>query len=72
MKGSHRRDVVSQAELGEMEQAQLAEWHATKQAALLSENIKSRIEHGAEVEDGPLYFDQKSELVRTRKKAGGE
>lgn len=73
LRGEHKLDVVLQAELAEMEKAQLVEWEANRRAHLLSERIRARIEHGARVQDGKLYFDKASGLVRTRKqKAGGE
>lgn len=70
LRGNHRRDVVTQADLRELEQAQLAVWHATKRAGLVSERIKVRIAHGADVEEGSLYFDEETELARTRKQEG--
>ncbi len=71
LRGQHSRDVITQAELKELEQAQLAEWHASKRAGLLSENIKRRIaDQQAGQEDGPLYYDEDLEMVRSQKKEG--
>ena len=72
LRGQHKPDLVTQEELAEMETAQLVEWEANRRAHLLSERIRGRIEHGAAVQRGRLYFDKASGLVRSRRKAGGE
>lgn len=69
--GARRGDeVVSQELLRDLEEAQRAEWAASKRAALLSERVKAAItERNAQVEPGPLYFDEELEMVRTKKSA---
>lgn len=55
---------VTQEELQELESAQRAEWHTSRRAALLSEKIRVRIEHGAKVDPGPLYYCVETRLAR--------
>lgn len=71
LKGSHQPDVITQVQLADMETAQLVEWEAAKRAHALSATLRSRLEHGASIETGRLYYDDASGLVRSRK-AGGE
>ena len=68
--GQHRPDVVSQGELQELENLQRMQWSIDKRAALMSEAVKTRIQHGAKVEPGVLYFDSQLEMVRTVRKEG--
>lgn len=73
MRGDFQKSIVTQDVLKELETAQRVEWRASKRAALLSEKVKSALQHGATVEPGELYFDTDLEMVRsTHKKAGGE
>lgn len=62
------RAVVTQKRLEDLENAQVAEWHAGRRAALLSEAIRVALEGGASVEPGRLYFDDELRMVRSRKK----
>lgn len=66
--GLRGNEVVPQSVLQELELAQIAEWHAGKRAALLSEQIRLALKRGATVEPGKLYFDGELEMVRTRRK----
>lgn len=59
--------IITQDHLRELEGAQRTEWVASKRAALLSEQIKSALAHGASIENGPLYFDDELEMVRSKK-----
>ena len=69
--GQHKPDVVSQNELLELADMQRMEWSVGKRAALMSETVKTRIQHGATVEPGTLYFDIELEMVRTARKKEG-
>lgn len=64
LRGEHRSDFISQSDLQDLEHLQRLEWTAAKSAALKSEEIKTRIQHGAEVETGTLYYDADLEMVR--------
>jgi len=61
------REIVKQAILRELETLQRVAWIANRQVALLSERIKTAIRQGAAVEPGPLYWDARLEMTRTRK-----
>lgn len=69
LRGDLRPDVVMQVELAELEQAQLAKWHAGKRAALMSERLRMRIQEGASVEIGTFYFDESMEQAAKRSDA---
>lgn len=55
---------VSQAELHELSMAQSAAWEAHEYAIELRDKIRSRIEAGAPVEAGALFYDPKKRMAR--------
>lgn len=61
-------DIVMQSELLQLELAQLAEWNASRRAALLSQKIQHALDDGAKTEEGKLFFDRELNMVRSRKK----
>lgn len=71
LRGDFKREIVTQANLRDMEHAQRAEWFASKHAALLSERVKAALERGASVEPGALYYDNELEMVRSSKRNAG-
>lgn len=71
MGGEYQPEVVTQRQLQELSRAQAVEWSASKHAAVLAEKIRLAIARGATVEDGELQFDNKLEMVRSRKAASG-
>lgn len=72
IRGQHKPDLITQDELKDLENLQRMQWTIDKRAALMSERIKVRISEGATVADGPLYFDQELEIVRSRQKPMGK
>lgn len=61
-------DRVTQEMMRQLEGAQRAEWAASRQAALLSERIRSALKRNVPFEAGPLYFDEDLNMVRSRKR----
>lgn len=70
LRGPHEPGTVTQQDLRELESLQQMEWATGKRAALLSEQIKTRLKGGSKLEDGLLYFDEQLEMVRSRKREG--
>ena len=68
LRGSFKDEIVTQDALAELASAQRAEWMVCKRASLLSEAVKHALARGAKIEDGALYFDEKLEMVRSRKR----
>ncbi|MDE2099632.1 MAG: hypothetical protein KGL39_20435 [Patescibacteria group bacterium] len=62
---------VTQAEIEELSKYQAAEWVAQQalQRAILK--LEQRIARGARVEDGPLTWDPKLRMVRTKREKMG-
>lgn len=71
IKGGHLDDVVTQEQLADLSQLQQAEWIASRLAQKAALEIEARIKEGAVIEHGPLGFDERLRMVRSRK-AGGE
>lgn len=64
-------DFISQSELAMLSDLQKAEWIASRAAQKVALETEVRIAHGARIEPGPLRFDMKLRMARSRK-AGGE
>lgn len=58
---------VMQAEIDEVSMLQAAAWHAEQAVQRAVLKIEQRIARGATIEDGPLTFDAKLRMVRTRR-----
>ena len=63
-------DVVSQASLQKMTQYQESEWLANRATTEAASAIERRLIRGATIEDGPLTFDRKLKMARSRKGRG--
>jgi hypothetical protein len=69
--GQVREDTITQAELAKAAEAQESEWLANRVAAKAISSIEGRLLHGAEVENGRLYFDPRLAMVRSRRARRG-
>lgn len=66
---SHGHDRITQDELKQAAALQAAVWLAEKTAREYVQRLELRIQHGADVEPGPLEFDRRLQMARTRKEA---
>lgn len=62
---------ISQERLRKGSEAQALAWQAEKAAHALIEALERDLERGALVEDGPMTYDRKLGMVRTRKEKAG-
>jgi hypothetical protein len=60
---------VTQADLKRQSELQVAEWTADRAAQMGAEDIKARLDSGAEVKPGKLTFDKKLKMATPAKKA---
>jgi len=60
---------VTQADLKRQSELQVAEWAADRAAQMGAEDIKARLDSGAEVKPGKLTFDKKLKMATPAKKA---
>ena len=57
-------DVVTQAELLEASELHVAAWAAEQSAEDAESRIETRLQNGASVEEGELYFDRACRQVK--------
>lgn len=60
-------DEITQAEIAQGSLLQAMAWDASETSHRYNDELKLRISHGATVESGPLEFDGKLKMVRTKK-----
>ena len=62
---------ITQNELQELEALQRLSWQAHMDASQKAGEIMRRLNAGAELENGPLFFDLDLKMARTRKEKTG-
>lgn len=68
-RGNAPRDRVDQKHFVKLSKLQATEWTIQQKLQREIEETAARIQAGAEVEDGDLYFDLELRMVRSRKKS---
>lgn len=62
--------TITQRELSELANLQEAEWLASRIAQEAILDVEKRIGRRAQIEPGPLHFDENLRMVRSKKQEG--